>query len=151
MDDTAQKLEFAAHLLKMPDKALEAACLVFPANDQLGKALQVAQQWPNDPLVRAEQTRILGTGDARAFLPTKEVQAQAIYALAEDKMAAVEDRLKAHKLYAELMGFIEKPLPGIQQNILNQGVMIVPMVKSDDDWEAGAIEQQRRLTATSVN
>lgn len=147
MDELEQKRSFAFHLLRVPDKPFEAASVVFPEKYQVGLALTAARDWLKDPIVIAEQERILGGVDAKSFLPTKEMQAKDIYAIAKDPLVTVEDRLKAHKQYSEIMGFIEKPAPGNQVNILNQSVMVVRDLGTDDDWETKAIKQQRTLTA----
>lgn len=141
------KLAYAKQLLLTPHDPFKAAFALFPDKSDAGRALQIGHTWPADEFVKAEQQRLLSTGDARQFLPTKEAQAKAIYALTENDHEPLEDRLKAHRLYAELMGFIEKPAAGNQVNILNQGVMIVRDQGSDEQWEEKAINQQRTLIA----
>lgn len=138
------KHDFAANLLRYPDDPFKAA---FATTPETGIALQIARDWPRDPVVQAEQDRLLTTGDAKSFLPTKEAQAKDIYALATSVAVADEDRLKAHRLYAEIMGFIEKPISGSTTNILNQGVMIVRDAGSDEQWQEKASAHQRLLTA----
>jgi hypothetical protein len=149
MDSVSLKHDFAANLLRYPDDPFKAA---FATTPETGIALKIAREWPLDPVVQAEQDRLLTTGDAKSFLPTKEAQAKDIYAIATSGVVEVEDRLKAHRLYAEIMGFIEKPVPGTTNNILNQGVMIVKDQGTDDEWEDTALKQQRALTnGSSVN
>lgn len=149
MDSLNLKHDFAANLLRYPDDPFKAA---FATTPETGIALKIAREWPLDPVVKAEQDRLLTTGDAKSFLPTKEAQAKDVYALATSEMIETEDRLKAHRLYAEIMGFIEKPVPGNTTNILNQGVMVVKDQGTNDQWEEKALKQQRALThGNSVN
>lgn len=143
-NDPTLKKDFAANLLRHPDDAFKAA---FATTDDTALALQIARNWLHDPVVKAEQDRLLNSTDSKQFLPTKEAQAFDIYRIATCEQVETEDRLKAHRLYAEIMGFIEKPLPGNQTNILNQGVMIVREAASDDEWQEKAEAQQRTLTA----
>lgn len=144
------KRQFAEALIKNDDDAFRAALSLFP---QVGKALQVANAWKNDDVVKQFRADALNSVDAALLLPSKEKQAFDIYAIATNTSIAPEDRLKAHRLYAEVRGFIEKPQAGGNLNVLNQGVMLVRDHGSDDDWEAKATEQQRKLisNATSVN
>lgn len=142
--DISMMQDFAANLLRYPDDPFKAA---FATTPNTGLALQIAKNWPLDPIVKTHQDKLLSSGDAKQYLPTKETQAKDIYAIATCSQNAVEDRLKAHRLYAEVMGFIEKPTPGNQTNILNQGVMIVRDAGSDADWQEKAAAHQRTLTS----
>jgi hypothetical protein len=139
-----QKRQFAAALLRTGD-GFKAAIEV--VGDDPGFALQISNIWRNDPLVKAEQERLLSTQDAKQFLPTKEAQARDIWAMATNDLTSVEDRLKAHRLYAEVMGHIEKPAAQGGINILSQGVMIVRESGSNQEWQERAIAQQRALTS----
>lgn len=148
LDEVESKRLFAQHLIRTPDNPFAAAQIVFPTQAQTGIALQVAQLWPKDPFVIAEQEKLLASPEAKSYLPSKEMQAKDIYTIAEDIHVATEDRLKAHKQYSELMGYIEKPVPG-QINVV-QGVIVVRDHGTDDDWERKAVEHQRTLTGIVV-
>lgn len=139
--DESLKFDFAANLLRSNDDPFKAA---FATTPDVGKALQMAKLWFDDPTVKAEKEKLLISGDAKSFLPTKELQAKDIYAIATSEKYEPEDRLKAHRLYAEIMGHIDKPVPG-GINILAQGVMIVKDQGTDADWQKNAREQQRTL------
>src|ERR1700761_8801550 len=93
------KQHFAAALLKLDDPAKAA----FAITDDTGLALQIMRNWPTDAFVQLCQKDLLANGGAKTFLPSKEQQAKDVYKLAEDTKTAVEDRLKAHRLYAEIM------------------------------------------------
>lgn len=143
VDPVKQKKEFAAAWLRCNEDAHKAAFIIVP-NDP-GMALQIALAWPKDPVVLAEKELLLGANDAKTFLPSKEKQARDVYDMACSTLIPVEDRLKAHRLYAELMGHIEKAAPTTAVNILSQGVMIVKDNGTDDQWERKAMAQQRTL------
>jgi hypothetical protein len=150
MNQHELKLKFADMLLRLNNEPFKAAFAILP--DDAGMALQVARSWFDDPVVVAEKERLMSGSGAAVFLATKEKQLADIYKLATNEKECAEDRIKAHRLYAEISGFIEKPSANGAVNILNQGVMIVKEHGSNDDWEAKTIEQQRTLTGhASVN
>lgn len=143
MDQTELKREFARALLLTPDDPYKAAFATI--RDDSGLALQVATQWARDPVVVEEMQRILGgEGEIVGILPTKERQALDIYKIAIADSIDPEVALKAHRLYAEIMGHIAEAKGGVT-NILNQGVMIVKDYGDDTSWEEKAIINQRRL------
>lgn len=144
MDVHGTKLKFAAELLRHDNDAFKAAFATMPDNP--GMALQLARSYFTDPVVVAEKERLLGSSDAKTFLPNKAKQLTDIYGLATDTKQTAEDRIKAHRLYAEISGFIEKPQSGAGINVLNQGVMIVRDHGDDSNWEQKTIQQQRTLT-----
>lgn len=149
MDAHQLKIAYAASLLRNDGDPYKAA---FAIIDNAGHALQIGKNWPSDPVVLAEQKRILTSTDVKAFLPSKEQQSRDIYTMATNEKLEVEDRLKAHRLYAEIMGHIEKPVPGGNVNILTQGVMIVRDAGTDDEWQEKATHQQQTLVANgSIN
>lgn len=141
---TEDKKAFAKAWLQL-DNPFQAALSLFP--DSAGIALQLAHLWINDPEVKIEKERLLNDGgaEAKTVLPSKEKQALAVWALANDEKRPTEERLKAHRLYAELRSFIEKPAAAGGTNILNQGVMIIKDHGSDEEWERRASEQQQQL------
>lgn len=148
-DSFKLKLAFAAELLRNNEDGIKAAFVVF--SDDAGKALQLGRAWINDPVVIAEKQRLLNTTDAKTFLPSKEQQARDVYSMATDATKEIDDRLKAHRLYAEIMGHIEKPTSG-GVNILAQGVMVVRDAGTDEEWAEKASRQQRTLTGdASIN
>lgn len=141
-DSIELKHLFAVNLLRYDNDANKAAfqTVAFP-----GDALQIARAWPDDPVVQQHVEELLNTGEAKSLMPTKERMARDVYKIATgDRDSDV--RLKAHRLYAEIMGFIEKPSSPITNNILNQGVMIVKEAGSNEEWEQKALAHQRTLT-----
>lgn len=149
MEVEGQKRAFAEQLLRNDGDAFKAAFAVFGDPAQTGIALQIARTWVNDAFVVAEQARLLATSEAKTFLPSKEQQARDIYTLAMNEKNAPEERLKAHRLYAEIMGHIEKErAAGL--TLVNQGVMLVRDAGTDADWQEKAVRQQRTLTANAT-
>lgn len=141
-NDLTLKKQFAANWLRYPDNPMKAA---FETVVRAQDALPMGTNWPNDAEVIALRDQLAAGPDAKQFLPTKELQARDIYAIAQGQRIDAEARLKAHRLYAEIMGFIEKPSTNGAINILNQGVMIVPVAANDSDWEERARKQQSAL------
>jgi len=109
------KTAFAAALLRHPHEHFKAATLVFPDNMQA--ALFIMQTWQHDPFVRDEKQRLLDEFGPDYFLPTQFELAHDVYALA-GAAAAVEDRIKGFRLYAEIRGFISKA-PVVNNNVDN--------------------------------
>jgi hypothetical protein len=106
-NESELKRQFAEVWLTLPDDPFKAACNLFGSD--YGKASFVAQKWVIDPEVLAFTKAILKERGPKAFLPTKEDLAHKVFKSAEN---AFEDKDKAtlYKLYAEIMGFIEKPI-----------------------------------------
>lgn len=148
MDELQLKIEFAKNYLRHNRNGFDAAFATVPTKSP-GVALQMGRDWPKDPVVLVELERLMQGSEAKSFLPTKEKQAQDIYAIATSERVSVDEKLKAHRLYAEMMGHIEKPVPGGNVNILTQGVMIVKDAGSDEEWQEKALAQQRRLIEPS--
>lgn len=138
--DAEQKTAFAAALLRSPDDPFKAATQVF---GDFQNQIQAATKWILDPFVKGEQLRLLTEKGEKAFLPSKEDQLKDIYMLAT-KSIDEEIRLKAHRLYAEIAGNIEKPGTA-NVTVAVQNVMVVKDHGSDDEWEQKAIKQQKIL------
>jgi hypothetical protein len=147
MDQESQqalKQAFAEALLRTPDDPFKAAFSVTTDN---GLACQIATNWPKDREVAQFQVALIEEKGAKTFLPDKEQQARDVYKIAEAPNLDPEVKLKAHRLYAEIMGHIQdaKHSGGVQ--IANFGVMVVKEKGSDDEWEQSAVVQQRNLIA----
>jgi len=135
------KVIFAKLLLQMNDPAKAA----FATTPDTSLALQIAYHWPKDSVVVAEQQKLVQSGpSARELLPSKETQARDIYNIATSDRVSAEDRLKAHRLYAEVMGHIERPTDK-PTGVLVQNVMVVPVASNMDDWQKLAMKQQDKL------
>lgn len=149
--ELALKLRYAELLHARPDTPIarmDAAKLLFPLQTQVGIALNVAQDWPRDPVVVAELDR-LGSSGADEGLPTKADMARRLVNLADNNTVPIESRLKAINQYTELMGM--KPVPGAIGaggigTLVQQRVYVLPSpAPSLDAWETQAETQQAKL------
>ena len=114
MTEHDQKQLFAKLLLKLREP-FKAALELFP--DDTGTALQVAHDWPKDPVVIAIKNGVYDAVDEMDLLPTKAELARGIW----DKMQGdlyPDDYVKLGRLYADVRGFIEKP--GTNINVDNK-------------------------------
>lgn len=139
------KTQFAELSLREPDP-FKVALVVFP-NDT-GRALRVANEWPNDPEVKTLRQAFVDSEEdgETAFLPTKAEAARLAWNIARDTERMTEDRLKALKLYADIRGFIEKPQVAVNNTVNNvQRVLVVKDYGTDDDWRTALRAQQKRL------
>uniref|UniRef100_A0AAU7YTF4 Terminase small subunit n=1 Tax=Stenotrophomonas phage vB_SmaS_QH3 TaxID=3229738 RepID=A0AAU7YTF4_9CAUD len=148
-NESEEKAAYAALLLKERDP-FKAALQLFP--DNTNRALWVANHWPNDDEVKAEQTR-LSNEEGDSFLLSKREFLQDI----EQRMRGTvypngavipptpEEYAKLAKLYADVRGFIEKPQTNVNVNNIMQRVVEVPVFQSESEWEAAAAKQQREL------
>jgi len=106
-NESELKRQFAELWLALPDDPFKAACNLFGSD--YGKASFVAQKWVIDPEVTAYTKTILKERGAKSFLPTKEDLAHKVFKSAENAFE-YKDKCSLFKLYAEIMGFIEKPV-----------------------------------------
>lgn len=141
------KVRFAEALLREPNSDPFKAALTIPGIDPT-TAMQIAYKWANDEDVIAAQQKLLSDEYLSIdILPSKAKQARDIYLIASSDKIDAETRLKAHRLYAEIRSFIEKPdKTTINIPVSHSNVMIVPEHANDDEWEKHAIKQQKRLT-----
>jgi len=148
-NESEEKAAYAALLLKERDP-FKAALQLFP--DNTNRALWVANHWPNDDEVKAEQTR-LSNEEGDSFLLSKREFLQDI----EQRMRGTvypngavipptpEEYAKLAKLYADVRGFIEKPQTNVNVTTNIQRVVEVPVFQDESSWEAAAAKQQREL------
>lgn len=149
MNEQEAKAKFAEELLRRPRAAFEIACELFGPMET-GRALKASAEWPVDPYVLDIQAGLIEEHGERYFLPTKEQFARQVIDYA-DTIRTPEDRLKAYRLYAEVMGFIEKPGVVVNNNVDNRRVMIVKDHGNDDDWERRLVNQQKQLTNAAAS
>lgn len=133
-----------------PEGRYEAACLTFPDQEDDNLARQAAEEYRFDRVV-IEETERLAASEPEAGLPTKAQQARDVYNLAMGAKS-VDDQLKAHKLYADIMGYVQKPTdaPAGNTYVDNRSVILLPRrATSLDEWEVEAIEHQAKLVANA--
>lgn len=148
-DSDENKKAFALALLKNPNDPFGAALKVFPRDT--GYCLRIAQFWPNDEVVLAEQNRLQSENDEMHFLPGKAELARQVWNRVSAENVSHDDFVKLAKLYADVRGFIAKDQPQVSVNVDNRRVMVVKDLGSDEDWEAKAERQQRELLNVSTS
>jgi hypothetical protein len=146
--DPDRKRKYAALARVRPDTVegrYEAACLTFPDAVDDNLARMAAEQYRYDRVVIEELAR-LAKVEPEADLPSKAEQARDIYNLTKGA-TSIDDKIKAHKLYAELMGFVQKPSAAPAGGVsIHNRIMVMPAAPTSiDDWEAVATSQQARL------
>lgn len=152
--ETEEKAAFAALLLRERDP-FKAALTLFPNNTN--RALFVATKWPTDPEFLALQKSVRENFDELSLLPTKAQFAQLILERMEGKRPDgsiippdTEDFAKLGKLFADVLGFIEKPqAPSNSVTLIMPKVIEVPTHGTDEEWELAAGKQQHDLLNVS--
>lgn len=142
-DWTTQKQEFAVAFLRYPKDAFKAALEVFGAN--VSMAMFAAQEWPLDPAVKRFMEAATGHHGAMHFLPSKASQAQELWQIANNPMQSMDDRLKAHRLFADICGHIEQKGVTINNNVTSNRVMVVKTHETTAAWETKLAQQQAQL------
>lgn len=145
MDETELKKAFALAWLKEPSAdPFKAATSIVGSGDP-GRLLVMSNNWVVDPIVLDEKAALLAKHGPRFFIPSKEELAREVYELAKASRVT-EDRLKAYRLFGDIMGYIEKPTTNIQTNVaVVNRVMVVNEQGSDADWEKKLMQQQDKL------
>lgn len=146
------KLAFAGALLKHPQDLEGRFAAALAVTSDTGKALIMANKWLDDPVVTAEQMRLLKGADEGDlnFIGTKADFAREILEQARTQWDG-EVKIKFYKLYAETRGFIAKADTNVNVQVNNNRVMVVKDMGSDDEWERKAQNQQRALIDVSAS
>jgi len=142
MTETEAKEKFARLLLKEPGDPFVIALKLYP--DDVKFAARIAVEWPRDPEVLAKRAELGMSVDENSFLPTKAQLARDTWELMHDKYTDPAAFARLGKLYAELMGYIEKPKVDVTTNVqqITNRVMIVRESVSDAEWERKLLAQQ---------
>ena len=147
--DDATKLRFAAALLRL-NNGNSAANEVL-GDRGIGERMWLATILPVDAVVVAEMDRLKDEQGEMAFLPSKAALVRQILARAENTQDNSE-YVELMKLAANMMGFVEKPGAGMNVgNLIQNNVMYVKDLGTDQEWENKAREQQRLLTLNATN
>jgi hypothetical protein len=136
----ATKLRFAMSFLRLNDAGRAAMEVVEDAS----VALIAAQNWPFDPIVIEEMSRLVETNGPQSFLPTREIILIDIKKKADETKDA-DSWVRVMELYCKVRNFIEKPGTGAKVDVTVQSVLVVPSQGSDDNWERAASLSQRTL------
>jgi hypothetical protein len=142
-DDTdALKRAFAVALCRNPNEPYQAARQIEP---NAGRASYIAAYWPGDPLVMSHMEKVSVDQGAAAFLPTKEEFAKRVLD-ASQEITRHDVKLDYMKLFAAVMGYVEKPSdrPNVNVAIVNK-VMAVPRYPNKEDARHAIAAQQAKL------
>lgn len=153
MTEKEEKAAFAALLIRSPTQPFEAALEIISDPDDIGRALKAATEWPLDPEVIAFKKELLKGDGELNFLPSKADFAKLIWEKMEGKFIDIEDFTKLGKLYADVRGFIVKPETNVVVNNskIENKVIVVKDLGSNDDWENKAVLQQKALLDVSTS
>jgi hypothetical protein len=152
-EDEAKKM-FGIELAKDHKNAFEAACTAFgPSHTRF--ALWASQNWINDPVVIASRDLYYKTLElAKPQLDKHQLLAK-VLKLAEERnrdnthyLAAVEDRIKAYKLYAEIAGYVgnKVEINNNNNNITQNNEMKIVFIKPQSSEQ---IEEIKTINSTA--
>lgn len=149
-DEKELKKQYAMELLRNPTDPYKAALALFPNSPQ--KALAIFTNWREDPEIDELKKELVETFGDIGVLPTKAQVALKIYEVATDNpRATVDEKLKAYKLYADVMGYIERiPQAVINNNLTQNKVLVVKDHGTDDQWSRTIAAQQAKLVSDAV-
>ena len=139
---------FARAYVDEGSNALKACMQLWPREPQ--KALRMSAKLMSNDMVK-EQIKEAET-NALSTLPSKAQYAMKLWQKMED--AQSEDSYhKLSKLYAEVRGFIEKPIDSQASNVvvIAPRCIEIPSAPSDEAWETKAAKQQAELMARAKN
>jgi hypothetical protein len=145
MDTEDEKKRYGHALAVCPEDAFRAALTVYPGD--AGRALVVAREWANDPLViEARDAAIEAALNDDGPVIGKAGVAQMLLDIAREKLTDAKDRIAALDKINEMYGY--KTVgegTGGNTYIDNRSVMIVKDHGTDDEWSAKLRAQQERL------
>ena len=152
------KVMFGIALAQSTDDPFKVACGLFGADR--GKALEATTAWLRDPVVIEARDSHRATHGPATLTITKEELATKVILFAEEKFEngnyrhESKDRLTAYKLYADIMGFIEKPSVAVNNNIQQNSLHVVMKTTdygTDDQWEQSLKQQQTGLVQSATS
>ena len=153
MDDIRDRIPeyqeiFAKHLCRGIQPF--AAALAIFGQENVGLAYQCGQEWPCDANVIRIQESLTGVNPTHNIISKEELAAKILKAT--DNHFVFEDKLKGYKLYADILGYIDRGGAVVNNNIIdNRRVMVVKDHGTPEEWERKVTAQQRRLIDVSTN
>jgi len=145
MDTDDEKKRYGHALAACPEDAFRAALTVYPGD--AGRALVVAREWANDPLViEARDAAIEAALSDEGPVIGKAGVAQMLLDIAREKLTDAKDRIGALDKIKEMYGYKTVGEGGGGNTYIdNRSVMIVKDHGTDDEWSAKLRAQQDRL------
>lgn len=139
------KRQFAVALLDNPRDPYSAAA-TFESDP--GRAQYIAMNWPNDALVIATMREAFEEGIGGEALPTKEEFALTLWDQARETKSATT-KLDYLKLFASVMGYVEKPTEKASVNVaVVNKVMAVPVAAPEDVRSIIRAQQAKLVNAS---
>lgn len=143
MEEIELKRAFALAWVEFPNDPFKAGLAVFGTD--AGTALRVSREWVIDKAVIEMRDSFITELGEDHFLPTKGQAARKALDILEGSLFS-DDKLKALKLFCDIMGYIEKPamIDNSIKTVTNK-VMIVTDHGEVENWEMKLVQQQRQL------
>lgn len=142
----AKKKEYAAALIRDPWHRGVAARLVEPRETHIAFILS---NWQFDNDVNRYMQELQAEKKTEAIIPTKEEFAAAVY---RDALTCKTSDMKLdyYKLFASLMGYVEKPGSATNNttNNIQQNVLVLPAKETGKEYEDKWIDYGNKITAT---
>lgn len=150
MDILERHKAYAAVILKEPLELWKAGKAAWPEENPYSNnmALNCALAWKDTPEIEFAKRELVRENGAAYYLPDRYQVCMDVYNIATNGARSFDDKLKALKLYADIMGFIEKPGATTnisQNNVTVNKVMVVPSAGSSESWEQRSLGQQAKL------
>lgn len=163
MSDTSEFTYYTPEEAKAKKRAFAMALLLDPFHaDKAAKSIEtraphlayIMAHWQFDNEVNAIMEAAFLEKGAAAKIPTKDEFAASLITEAND-CRDKETKLDFLKLFASVMGYVEKPAAvKIENNTLNNvknNVILMPAPRDGQSMEAELMEYQRQLTANERN
>jgi len=146
-----EKKAFAFQLIENPNDPFQAALNVFPSNTT--RALRIAHEWKNDKDVIEFKKQYLKSEDALKNVATKaELARETWRRLQAIPAEEVDAFVKIGDLFGKIMGYIQKPETNVVvNNQIDNRVMVVKDLGTNEEWEVKAAAQQRNLLSVSTS
>jgi hypothetical protein len=149
VDIESKKKAFAVGLMARPGDAFKIAFDLFTDPADTGLAIEAATKWATDPAVIAHTELAKETPMEAGLLADKHQAAREVLLRAR---GCEDDEVfgKLMRLYAEMMGQIEKAGSNQPSVVINQNrVLIMPAPLNAEDWSLKATTQQKALSCGS--
>lgn len=139
-DENLKKL-YGIELAKT-ENPFDAACKLFPEENDTSKALWVSFNWLTDAIVIGSRDAYLKTLELSQPALDREQLAAKVLALAEGEKVLIngkkvptieaKDRISAFKLYSEILGYTGKVEIDNSTKTFNHNEMVIKLVKAED-------------------
>lgn len=123
--EQGEKDAFALAWLREPDPFKAAVKVFGPSN--VGRAMQASAEWISDEYVLKRKAELFEEKGPRAFMPDEFEAARKAWEISESARFN-DDKLKALRLYSEIMGYIPKV---DNSGKVGSGIVAVPVTELD--------------------